>query len=110
MKTTMLAAFFLSCVFAWAGGDPNPAEYAIDVHVTASRMDANFQDQELSVVIDGKKYELQSAPIGRLLATGDYKAKLIHDEHKDGYDSVKVYEFLFPDKKTRAFRVVGQIE
>jgi hypothetical protein len=45
-----------------------------------------------------------------LLALGDYKAKLVKDEHKTTYGSNQVYEFLFPDKKTRQFTVVGQTE
>jgi len=44
------------------------------------------------------------------LALGDYKAKLVRDEHKTSYESAQVYEFLFPDKKTRRFEVVGQSE
>jgi hypothetical protein len=65
----------------------------------------------LSVVIHSKKYELRSeVAINRLLALGDYKAKLVQDERKTTYDSVQVYEFLFADKKTRKFDVVGQTE
>jgi hypothetical protein len=44
------------------------------------------------------------------LALGDYKAKLVKDEHESAYDSYQVYEFLLPDKKTRKFVVVGQSE
>ena len=48
--------------------------------------------------------------LGQLLVLGDYKAKLVKDEHRTTYDSYQVYEFLFPDGKTRKFQVVGQIE
>jgi len=62
-------------------------------------------------IIDGKKYELQSyLGVGDLLALGDYKAKLIQNDQKTTYDSYQAYEFLFPDKKTRRFDVIGQIE
>jgi hypothetical protein len=44
------------------------------------------------------------------LALGDYKAKLVKDEHKKTYESLQEYEFLLPDKKTRKFSVVGQTE
>jgi hypothetical protein len=44
------------------------------------------------------------------MALGDYKAKLVKDEHETVYDSVRVYEFLFVDKKTRKFDVIGQSE
>ena len=65
----------------------------------------------MNVVINGKKYELMSGSIKNLvLALGDYKAKLVQDEHKNAYDSLQVYEFLFADKKTRKFEVVGQME
>ncbi len=45
-----------------------------------------------------------------LLSLGDYKAKIVRDDHKVTYDSYKIYEFLFPDQKTRKFIVVGQTE
>jgi hypothetical protein len=69
--------------------------------------------QKLTVIIDGKKYELE-APNPRagvsLLALGDYKAKLVQHQHKTTHESSQAYEFLFPDKKTRKFTVVGQTE
>jgi hypothetical protein len=35
----------------------------------------------------------------------------VSDEHfKGNYDSWQVYEFQFPDGKTRKFLVVGQLE
>jgi len=67
--------------------------------------------QDLSVVIDGKQYELLcECASGAILALGDYKAKLIKDEHKTIYESIQVYEFLFADKKTRRFDIAGQTE
>jgi hypothetical protein len=58
--------------------------------------------QALDVVMDGKNEELRSElPIGRLLALGDYKAKLVTNEHPTAYDSFQVSEFLFPDKTRR---------
>lgn len=60
-------------------------------------------------VIDGKKYELQSElAIGKVVALGNYKAKLITNR-KSAYESLQVYEFLMPDK-TRQYEVVGQSE
>ena len=65
----------------------------------------------MSVVIDGKKYELLcERATGTILALGDYKAKPVKDEHNTTYDSIRVYEILFSDKKTRRFEVVGQTE
>jgi hypothetical protein len=114
VKKITLGTLLLFSLFAWAGTNPNPAEYSVNVHVSVSRVASDgvyLGYQRLNVVIDGKKYELESEiRPGTLLALGDYKAKLVDDEHKAAYDSVQVYEFLFPDKKTRKFAVVGQIE
>jgi DNA topoisomerase VI subunit A len=44
------------------------------------------------------------------LTLGDYKARLVKDEHWGTYDSLQVYELLFPDRKTRKFMLVGQME
>ncbi|MGD0467992.1 MAG: hypothetical protein ABSA54_06435 [Terriglobales bacterium] len=108
MKKITLAILLFSAL-AWAGGDPNPAEYTVNVHVSSSNIDLNGT-QMLDVVIDGKKYELRSElPIRRLLTLGDYKAKLVTKDHKTAYESFQVYEFLFPDK-TRQYDVVGQTE
>jgi hypothetical protein len=41
------------------------------------------------------------------LALGDYKAKVVQDEHKNTYASSQAYEILFPDKKTRQYYVVA---
>jgi hypothetical protein len=100
------------CAVAWAA-DPNAAEYSINVHVSSSRMvweGSPALSQKLDVIIEGKRYELFASNINALLALGDYKAKLVRDEHRTGYDSFQVYEFLLPDKKTRKFTVVGLTE
>jgi hypothetical protein len=108
----LLFSVLLFSAVAWAA-DPNPAEYTINVHVSSSRMVMNASpafSQELDVVIEGKRYELLATNPNALLALGDYKAKLVKDEHRTAYDSFQVYEFLFPDKKTRKFTVVGVTE
>lgn len=100
---------FLSAL-AWAGENPDPADYTITIHVSSSNLNTGGR-QDLGVVINGKRYELLSElSIGMVLALGDYKAKLLKDEHKNTYDSVRVYEFLFADKRTRKFDVIGQTE
>jgi|SRR5947209_6933483 len=121
MKITSIFALLLFATFSWAA--PNPDEYSINVHVSASHwvMDPNLSKfaqalQKLDVIIDGKKYELEAISYGNLravtplLALGDYKAKLIQDQHKVTYESSQMYEFIFPDKKTMKFNVVGQSE
>jgi hypothetical protein len=115
MKITLIVATLLLSVYSWAAEAPNPADYTTNVHVSISRI-VHYQQtlftysEMLNVVIDGKKYELESGFPDMLLALGDYKAKLIKDEHKGAYDSLQIYEFLLPDQKTRKFRVVGQME
>jgi len=68
--------------------------------------------QYLSVVIDGKKYELESLDMpNALLVLDDYKARLLKDPHWVGtYDSWRVYEVLLPENRKRKFLVVGQSE
>ena len=122
MKKAVLFVLLLFGTLASAA--PAPNEYPINVHVDSSywRMAASLLSgpqpvQRLAVIINGKKYELE-APATRanphaavtLLALGDYKAKLVQDVHKTTYESFQAYEFLFPDKKTRKFFVVGQTE
>ena len=112
MKNVVLASLVvLFSTFSWAGSEPNPAEYTTNLHVSSSRIDNKYGGQALSVIIDGKKCELLSeSPIGQLLGLGDYRARLVKDEHKTAYDSLRVYEFLFPDQKTRKFDLVWQTE
>jgi hypothetical protein len=112
MKHTLAVLLFCS-VLAWSL--PNP-EYNLDVHVSASRMVLEGHSighhQNLSVLIDGKKYELESIDAtNTLLMLGDYKARLVKDHHGSGdYDVWRIYELQLPDKKTRQFLVVGQSE
>lgn len=107
MKPVALFVLVLISTFLWAV--PNPDEYPINVHVTSSCFvaspgifDGSVTVQKLSVIIDGKKYELTAlATKAGLLALGDYKARLIQDEHKTAYESSQAYEFSFPDKKVQ---------
>jgi len=119
MKRAVLFVSLLLATIACAS--PNPEEYSISVHVSSSNWvmrpstSGPLLFQRLSVIIDGKKYELEATirwgntsnvPV---LALGDYKAKLVKNDHPTAYDSSQVYEFLFPDK-TRPYVVVGQTE
>jgi hypothetical protein len=100
---------------------PNPADYTIAVHVQASRVIDACSDvtagysvcgweQQLTVTIDGKKYELQSGFLRDLLRVGDYKAKITKDETQHAYEYMRTYEFLLPDGVTRQYTVVGESE
>ncbi len=106
----------LLSAISWGASDQDP--YSVNVHVVSSHWvvwPGSSAAQALNTVIDGKKYELE-APASpnlfdaNLLAPGDYKAKLVRDVHKTTYESSQTYEFLFPDKKTRKFTVVGLSE
>lgn len=116
MKHRLLAFVLLFSGSVWAAPPAKQAEYNINVHVSASRTVKHSESapryQYLNVTIDGKKYELESVlGVGELLILGDYRARLVTDEHGRGnYDSRQVYEFQFSDKTTREFYVVGQLE
>jgi hypothetical protein len=115
MKHQLLALVLCLSVSVWAAPQAAPVAYNIDIHVSTSRMvlhgDSVLHYQYLNVTIGGKKYELSSIrSFDQLLVLGDYKARLMTDEHKGNYDSWQVYEFQLPDKKTRRFVVVGQLE
>lgn len=110
MNKSALSALLLLATAVSA--TPPPQEYSIHVHVTSSFLvvGSGLGPQMLDVIIEGKKYELRGSYNGYLLGLGDYSAKLIKDEHKSAYESLQMYEFLLPDKKTLKFRVVGQSE
>jgi hypothetical protein len=103
------ALFVLLATLAPAA--PAPDDYSINVHVTSSYVSAGG-GQGLDVVIHAKKYQLAGDPTrgSSLLVLGDYKAKLVKDEHPTAYESTQQYEFLFPDNKTKKFTVVGLSE
>jgi len=108
----LLLLFFCSAL-ACAGS----SDYNVNIHVIATHIVREPGDgarrQELDVIIDGKKLQLESETIpNALLSLGDYKAKQVKNDHWRGatYDSYEVYEVLLPDKNTRRFIVVGQSE
>jgi hypothetical protein len=103
---------------------PNPDDYTINVHVRSSRL-ANScggvsfgsstcsSNQRLKVEIDGKTYDLTSQDLGAhvaLLRTGNYKARMLKDDTKRGYEYNRTYELLFSDGGTRKYRVTGEQE
>lgn len=121
MKKIELAILFFATVAVAARPQE---EYPVKIHVVSSRV---FTDprmdgapeisQMLGVIIDGKKYDLEGPPIKKpdrrsitLLALGDYRAKLVLDEHDTTYESAQAYEFLFSDNKKIKLFVVAQTE
>jgi hypothetical protein len=118
MKKIIFVIFLILPVLALADKPKTiPADYTVAVHVRASRLlefcggsGGCYYEQDLSVTIDGKKYELQSGFKGELLRVGDYKAKIAKDETQHAYEYSRTYEFLFPDGQTRQYSVVGETE
>src|ERR1017187_6952480 len=116
MKKLMLVVLMLSA-FSFAGNKPaNPADYNVSVHVSASSL-AGLEGAFpfLNVIIDGKNYQLSAEQHAdrlkgwAVLALGEYKARLVTDEH-NAYELTQVYELLFPDGKTMKFDVTGTSE
>ncbi len=108
----------LAAALAWAQkAAPDAAAYTITIHVQASRLSDSCGGnpavcstaQRLTVLIDGKKYELEAAG-GNVLRVGDYRAKMTKDETKRAAEYERVYEFLFADGTTRKYDVVGEGE
>ena len=102
MKKIALSILLLCSTFAIAA--TSPADYNVNVHVVSSKMrfiGGGTAVQRITVVINGKNYELQAVSQG-VLALGDYKAKL-NETRKNSYDIYQTYQFLMPDGKTRDF-------
>jgi hypothetical protein len=113
VKHFTLVFFLLSFTFRPAFG---VTDYSINIHVTETRMVRDNRSlayhQNLIVTIDGKRCELESFDFpNTLLQLGNYKARLVKDQHFSGtYESYRVYELLLPDDKKRQFLLVGQWE
>lgn len=109
-KYLLLFALLLCAMSTFAAKKPDPSDYNITVHVTASRVDGCIR--ELDAVINGVNYQLTAAcdkiPISvGVLKLGDYKAKLVKDDRSSAFYILQSYEFLFPDNAKKKFDVVG---
>ena len=114
--------FFVLLLSTFCLAAPNAADYPVILHVTSSSWGIlpgtnGSPILKLNAVVDGKKLELAVGTSSialhegvTLLELGDYKAKLVMDEHKTSYHSSRAYELLFPDNKTEKFYVIGQSE
>lgn len=112
MKKLALLVLLLCSAVAWAGAEPNPSDYTVNVHISAARLRPGGL-LRLTALIDGEKCELQAIEgEDSLLALGDYKAKTIPVKVKDAhsYDVYRTYEFLFSDQKTRRYALIGITE
>jgi len=123
MKKILFALMLLTPALAGAEKPaPNPADYTVAIHVQSSRLVVDCSDvtqgnsvcgwaQHLTVLINGKKYELDSGMTAEnLLRVGDYRAKILKDETKHTYEYVRTYEFLFADGSTRSYYVAEESE
>jgi hypothetical protein len=125
MKKIVFSLLLLGVTSAFAS--PNPAEFTETLHVTNSHLVLNppgrpnpIPNQQLNVIVGGKKYELYGASISAMsdsaaqpagvLRVGDYKAKLIQENLKPIYLLFRSYQILLPDGKTITLRVIGQDE
>jgi hypothetical protein len=109
IKKLAFVVLALWTAVAWAGTEPNSADYTISVHVSSARVNGRGAIR-LKVTLDGKKCELEGLDAeSSLLKPGDYKAKMIPVKMKDVHtdDVYGSYEFLFPDMKTRRYGLVG---
>jgi hypothetical protein len=96
MKLFVAASLLLfGSAFLQAAEKPNPADYTIKVHLSASHLKSECVEKDCQnilsaeVILNGKKLELAGpAPMLsrtlRLIAPGDYQAKIIKDAHDDG--------------------------
>lgn len=53
MKKLAFVALALCAALAWAGAEPNPADYTISVHVSSARVNGHGAIR-LKVILDGK--------------------------------------------------------
>lgn len=118
MKKLLIALLLLAPSLAHAEKKtpPSPADYTGSIHVQASRLadlcaPGCVWVRHLTVLVDGKKYEL-SATMARtdLLRVGDYKARIFKDEKDRPYEYQRTYEFLISDGGIRRYVVVGETE
>ena len=108
MKSALVVLLLAAASFSQ---DAKETGYPVTVHVSKSQLflESTVRYQRLDVLIDQKHHVLESiGPYGTLLATGDYKAKLVTDQHSRAYESKQVYQFLFDDGKKREYLVVEQ--
>jgi len=112
MKNTLFAILLLVPALALAQKPaPNPAGYTITVHVQSSRLEFPSRLQHLTVLIEGRKYELEGAVATfDVFRPGDYKAKIARDDSKQTYEYRRTYEFQLVDGTARKYNVVGEWE
>lgn len=116
MKKLALVFLMLQTASLLAATDkPNPADFAVKVHIVSSASQQmggdtrTFYVQVLETVIDNQPVELQGPSQG-VLALGDYPARVsaaVHapNKHPNSYDIYQGYDLLMPDGTTRTYTV-----
>lgn len=106
-------AFAVGAGFAQSAATP----YPLTVSVEGSRIDTQCIGSfcpsylRLTASIGGRHLELEGSkkrnPVS-ILVLGDYKAKLIADQHSKPYLFQTIYELQYPDGTTEKFSVIGE--
>jgi hypothetical protein len=132
LPAVLLFSLALACSHRASGADKknDPSNFPLAVHISASsygpyvtqdalRSDSFIKQSEvITATINGKHYQL-SGPTSDpkltpccngLLNPGDYRTRLVQDEHRTSYESRQAFELLFPDGSTRRFDVIAQSE
>jgi hypothetical protein len=121
MKIVLLCGLLMVGTLC-AGAESKPeASYPIKVHVISSELHTECEDsskgstcpilQFLTVLIDGKKYQLKSAKIKfDVLPRGDYQARITRDKTQNSTEYSRIYELRLPEGKATQFLVIGESE
>lgn len=128
ISVALLSLFLLSS-HAVLGADKkiDPNQFPLAVHVSASTYPPQSPAwgspiagwyEIITATINGKHYQLQgptSNPKAQgccngLIDPGDYRGRLVKNEHITTYESLQEFEILFPDGTTRRFDVIAQSE
>ncbi len=116
MKKFTVALFLVLCsAFAQAEEKPNPADFTVKVHISASSI-PNLYSNELPVmsaeaILNGRKIELSGLAVllnnngqiksgnnAMLIVPGDYQARLLKDVHNSDSTAIhQEYDLLLTD-------------
>jgi len=96
---------------AHAKSKPNPADYAITVHVTGSHLidRGGYTCESIDTIVDGQRYLMRNINCQQtyVFQLGDYPARIVKEDKIHTYELMRIYEFLLPDGQTRQFQISG---
>jgi hypothetical protein len=103
----------LFSTLAWSADKPNPADYTIKVHISATHIRHFCSERGADVrcddgiyadaILNGKKIELLGGDVidkkvGMLIIPGDYPVRLTKDIHNADSTAIRQeYDILLPD-------------